>query len=651
MKNIEHFEIKSEIGRGGMATVYLAHDPRFDRDVAIKLLPREFLHDPQFKIRFEREAKTIAKLEHPAIVPVYDYGEIDGQPYLVMRYMQGGSLENRLEKGPLSVDEILKIIERIASALSEAHAQRVIHRDLKPGNILFDTRGDAYLSDFGIAKLQEASARITGSAIIGTPAYMSPEQVHGEEEIDGRSDVYALGIILYEMLTGQKPFKAETPAKLLMCHLLDPVPRILDEKDDLPPGIDGVTSRALAKEPDDRYSIATDLSEALRSVITGEKQIQQVTKEITEKLTREVPQTIKSKVRGKEEKGRSTFPIWGWVITGFILIGLLIGGGFFIRQGQAGKGPLAFLATSTPLPLPAFIPPEMTSPTSHSIATNPPTTIPTITHPPTPGIGSTIISPVDGSTMVYVPEGEFLMGSEDGFENKRPVHMVYLDAFWIDQTEVTNDMFAVFLNAQGNQMEGGENWLDVGDVDAQIIWEGGEWKPKSRYVYHPVIEVTWHGAQAYCEWAGKRLPTEAEWEKAARGLDGRAYPWGNQFDSSLVNLDDETSDDTKTIICTPSGCDGYSKTAPVGSFPSGASPYGAMDMAGNVWEWVFDWYDEEYYAVSPLNNPWGPSSGPAHVVRGGSWLNYENDARTTYREWLKTMTSSNGVGFRCVLLP
>lgn len=247
MKNIEHFEIKSEIGRGGMATVYLARDPRFDRDVAIKLLPREFLHDPQFKIRFEREAKTIAKLEHPAIVPVYDYGEVDGQPYLVMRYMRGGSLENRLEKGPLSVDKILKIIERIASALSEAHNQGVIHRDLKPGNILFDTRGDAYLSDFGIAKLQEASARITGSAIIGTPAYMSPEQVHGDEEIDGRSDVYALGIILYEMLTGQKPFKATTPAKLLMCHLLDPVPRVLDEKDDLPPGIDGVTSRALAK--------------------------------------------------------------------------------------------------------------------------------------------------------------------------------------------------------------------------------------------------------------------------------------------------------------------------------------------------------------------------------------------------------------------
>lgn len=261
-EKIGRYQIKQELGRGGMATVYLAHDPRFKRDVAIKVLPRQFTHDPTFRARFEREAQTIAHLEHPAIVPVYDFGEEDGQPYLVMRYLTGGSLADRLKDGPLPLLQSADVLQRIASALDRAHKQGVIHRDLKPGNILFDDENKAYLADFGIAKLALDTATLTGSGIIGTPAYMSPEQIKGED-IDGRSDIYTLGIILYEMLTGQQPYEAKTPMGVLYKHVHAPVPHITDKIDTFPLELDSTLSQALAKEPTDRFTTASLLAEAV----------------------------------------------------------------------------------------------------------------------------------------------------------------------------------------------------------------------------------------------------------------------------------------------------------------------------------------------------------------------------------------------------
>ena len=197
--NIGRYEILEQLGRGGMATVYRARDPRFEREVAIKLLPREFMHDPNFKARFVREAQTVARLEHPAIVPVHDFGEYEGQLYLVMRHMSGGSLADLIETGGLGLEQAAAVVLRVAAGLDYAHARGVIHRDLKPGNVLFDETGHAYLADFGIARLVEATLELTRSGVyIGTPAYMSPEQVRGDLELDGRSDVYALGIILFD---------------------------------------------------------------------------------------------------------------------------------------------------------------------------------------------------------------------------------------------------------------------------------------------------------------------------------------------------------------------------------------------------------------------------------------------------------------------
>lgn len=268
--HIGRYEIKSELGRGGMATVYKAHDPSFDREVAIKVLPREFLHDPQFRVRFEREIKTIAQMEHPAIVPVYDVGEDDGQPYFVMRNMTGGSLADQIKQGAFSVQDTARIIERIAKGLAYAHKKGIVHRDLKPGNVLFDDSGDPFISDFGVAKLADAAQNVTGSGVIGTPAYMSPEQAQSGK-VDGRSDIYALGAIIYEMLTGEHPYKADTPMGVVIKHITDPVPEILRDHPDVSPEVDEVVKKAMSKDPEQRYATTIELAKALNKAAFGDE--------------------------------------------------------------------------------------------------------------------------------------------------------------------------------------------------------------------------------------------------------------------------------------------------------------------------------------------------------------------------------------------
>ena len=264
---IGRYEVISEIGRGGMATVYEAHDPVFNRNVAIKMLPAELLHDPSFRVRFDREAKTIAALEHSAIVPVYDFGEHEGQPYFVMRLMSGKSLADRMAQGPLSLDEIVHIVSRVAAALDEAHSKEIVHRDLKPGNILFDPYGEPFLADFGISKLSQSATTLTGNAIVGTPAYMSPEQGQGEQDVDGRSDIYSLGVIVYEMLTGRVPFEADTPMGQVLKHITETPPSILEINKNVPPAVADVVERAMAKRKFARYDTAGQMAKALADAV------------------------------------------------------------------------------------------------------------------------------------------------------------------------------------------------------------------------------------------------------------------------------------------------------------------------------------------------------------------------------------------------
>ncbi|NJC98267.1 MAG: hypothetical protein C3F07_10465 [Anaerolineales bacterium] len=258
------YRIIGQIGEGGMATVYKAYQASMDRNVAIKVLPGQLAESAEFTQRFQQEARIIAKLEHPHILPVFDYGESEGVTYLVMRYLDAGTLRERMESGrPLPLDEIDRLFTQLAEALSYAHSFGIVHRDLKPSNALIDSQGNLFLTDFGIAKLLEsASPRLTQTdAIMGTPAYISPEQAQATA-VDQRSDIYSLGIILYEMVTGRVPYVAETPLAVILKHVSDPLPPPSTVKPDVPEAIERVVLKALAKNPNDRYTSVSEFLSA-----------------------------------------------------------------------------------------------------------------------------------------------------------------------------------------------------------------------------------------------------------------------------------------------------------------------------------------------------------------------------------------------------
>jgi tRNA A-37 threonylcarbamoyl transferase component Bud32 len=262
------YQIVEEIGTGGMAKVYKAYDPGTDRHVAIKVLPDHYSSDPVFRERFQREAKAIAKLEHVHILPIFGYGEENSRAYFVMRYMQTGTLGDTLTQGPLSLEEASRLLGQMAAALDAAHEQGIIHRDVKPSNILLDKHRNAYLSDFGIAKILEA-ADLTGSGIIGTPLYMSPEQCNGEKNLTNASDQYALAVILYQMITGSPPYEGDTPMAIIMKHVNSPLPDARSLRPDLPEAAARVIERALSKSPARRYASCSEMASEFAAVISG----------------------------------------------------------------------------------------------------------------------------------------------------------------------------------------------------------------------------------------------------------------------------------------------------------------------------------------------------------------------------------------------
>ncbi len=298
------------------------------------------------------------------------------------------------------------------------------------------------------------------------------------------------------------------------------------------------------------------------------------------------------------------------------------------------------IATATPKPAATDTPastedsvPSNTTPTRTPKSTDIPVKTPT----PALGIGSTRIRPTDEAVMVYVPAGEFMMGGDDGHSDEQPIHAVYLDEYWIDQTEVTNGMYAQCV-ADG----------DCRLPEVSKSYTRDSYYGNSAFDDYPVIEVSSDDAVAYCEWADGRLPTEAEWEKAASWDDdaqqAQVYPWGDDFDGTQLNFcDSNCSFDHKDGTVD----DGYEDTAPVGSYPDGVSPYGALDMAGNVWEWVNDFYDADYYEQQVYDNPTGPSDGSRMVLRGGSWGNVDSYVRAAIRGYYDPAERSDFLGFRC----
>ncbi|HOU00771.1 MAG TPA: bifunctional serine/threonine-protein kinase/formylglycine-generating enzyme family protein, partial [Anaerolineaceae bacterium] len=576
MTQLGKYELHEVIGRGGFGTVYRAIDASLGREVALKILHPQLTTDPDFLERFRNEARLVASLKSPYIITIYELGEEDGRVFIAMDYLPGGSLKQKLEKeGAITFDKTLKIIKQVCSGLEEAHEQGLVHRDVKPANILFDRKGNAVIGDFGLARAIQLSSTSAASSTggVGTPAYRAPELWIGKPPASMATDIYSLGCVFSEMLTGKVLFEGDTTDQILARHLnLGPSPPEIYPAG-VPPRIRSVIERAVNKEVTERYPSVADFEQALDEAVADDQKPPEIP--WTKPLPVEVP-VIPDKpedslgvskpqpVSTRKSKTGVWLAVGGGLALILLIIFCILGGWISsMINGAPSVGTEAYAATPAPTKTPVL------------------------------GVGSTMVSQVDGMTLVYVPAGEFTMGSPDGvgISDEHPQHQVYLDAYWIDQTEVTNAMYEECVN------DG-----DCTEPSSYSSYTRDSYYGNTQYADYPVIYVNWNQAQDYCEWAGRELPTEAQWEKAARGTDGRIYPWGDGSpDESLANFAGIIGDTTE-----------------VGSYPDGASPYGALDIAGNVWEWVLDRYGEAYYSDSLTSNPVGPSIGITRVLRGGS---------------------------------
>jgi serine/threonine protein kinase len=330
-KQFGPYQIVAPVGEGGMAAVYKAYQPSMERYVALKVLPRTYAEDPQFVSRFKREAKLLAQLQHPHILPVFDFGMAEGYTFIVMPFIQGGKLTDAMKGEPLPLARIRQVITQVGDALDYAHERGMIHRDVKPSNILIDERGNCLLTDFGLARMVEDSVNLTSSgAIMGTPAYMSPEQGSGQK-IDARSDIYSLGIVLFEMATGRVPYQAETPVAIVFKHIQDPLPLPRKVNPAIPEAVERVILKSLSKRPEDRYPTAGDMVQAIQLAIPADSDSKKST--VFKKSAKaETP----PKVTPEDElsptlvtKPKAGVPKWVWGLIGIVILALIIGGGYW----------------------------------------------------------------------------------------------------------------------------------------------------------------------------------------------------------------------------------------------------------------------------------------------------------------------------------
>jgi serine/threonine-protein kinase len=659
-KQIGRYKILKSIGEGGMASVYLAEDATLHRQVALKMIRTSEIPPsqlPRLQERFKREAEALARLsDDPGIVTVYDYGEYGNMPFMVMAYMPGGTLKDMLGE-PMDYKEAARLLLPVAEALSLAHSHNIIHRDIKPSNLLINRKGNLALADFGIAKALKVDGQtLTGTGMgVGTPEYMAPEQWKGEASL--QTDVYALGVVYYEMVTGIKPFAAETPSEVFLKQMTGtPVPP-QNLVPGLPHQVELVLTRAIAREPGDRIASMEAFCQALNLLAEGQLPAKQFFQELNDaspygdedftfdKMAPVVNGSLLSANPDRQgrqaigtafpasiqEKSSSIGATFGKIAAVYVAGAVVVIAIWAILTGLQGKGPLASLFNKERAQTVAAISMEATAvvpaPSQSEL-----TSAPLLNSEPSAMVVSELATPTaqvsHNDKMVLVPGGEFMMGTFSGDEDEKPAHTVYLDAFQVDIHEVTNHQYRQCVDA------------GVCNPPENAVFL------VSDYSQHPVVNVSWQDAEDYCEWAGKRLPTEAEWEKAARGTDQRTYPWGNDpLDGIHANFADKNS---FVNWADPDIDDGYSQTSPVGSFPAGASPYGALDMAGNVWEWVADWYDKNYYSQSPYENPQGPGKMPYKVIRGGSWETRAWICRAVNRGADAPESKWPNLGFRCV---
>jgi len=619
------YRLQQRIGFGGMGAVYYGHDLLIDRPVAVKELRREYARDDLIRRRFVREARAAGGLSHPHIVTVYDLVEQDDTLFIVMEYLDGGTLLDRMAEGSggrIDVAFGLEVARQALLGLEAAHDAGLVHRDIKPGNLLFDHRGVVKIADFGVVRARDddMTALTSTGGHPGTLVYMAPEQIDGAE-VEGRSDVYALAAVLYEALAGVRYFERhglKRSERALMDAICDAPPIALREhvpyvaKD-----VEAVIMRALAKALDDRPRAREMAAEIARIQQTPKAPPEIVVPGGEGGAQAEPPAKPESdpyaETRPSTRHRREAPPI-------------------------PPAEPREDLVDEQPTQ-PRQRPPTQPVLVLEVLGQEPPTPAPTTgrrVEPARPE--NTERRERDGASVIRIPAGAFTMGGEDA-SDQMPIRTVRLDAFTIDRAPVTVGRYRQFLEAIAREgppvvplirrlFKGGKDHRPTG-------WDTDEFRELCRTDDHPVVLVDWFDACAYAKWVGARLPTEAEWERAARGGgDARLHPWG-----------DEPVDDSRAVF----GRQTYGPE-PVGSRPLGASPDGVLDVVGNVWEWCADRYHPDAYRTLPDDNPSLGVTTEATVrgvKRGASWTNAWHSIRVTKRGFEHLTARRDNLGFRC----
>ncbi|MEW5872545.1 MAG: bifunctional serine/threonine-protein kinase/formylglycine-generating enzyme family protein [Chloroflexota bacterium] len=617
----QRYRIVKLLGQGGFGAVYRAWDLALKRPCAVK---ENLAVTAEAQRQFEREARLLANLSHPNLPRVIDHFSLPGQgQYLVMDFVEGQDLDELMQQagGPLPEARLLPWIGQICEALEYLHRQNpaIIHRDIKPGNIRITPQGQAMLVDFGIAKIYDPRAKTTVGARAVTPGY-SPTEQYGQGSTDARTDIYALGATLYNLLTNQ------TPVESVQRTLGAPLPAPSQYNPHISPNTEHVVLHAMALLPEQRFA---SIGEFRRSLVHGDQAPQVLrTAQMAAPQTASYSPPVSSTARMPVAPAPTTAAPaptavrqvpWGWIGAGVIMllvvsVALLAGGGLTSESARA----TSLARTATALALNPTSAPAVPSDTpSPEVGHTPASFTSTPYHPPTetPYLPPSETPYMPPSETAYVPPtatpwptdtpptapqiGDSQVSSVDGMQ------MIYVGGFWIDRTEVTNAMYALCVRAGAcpPPAEASSNTRD-------------DYYGSSSYANYPVVKINVKQASAYCAWAGRRLPTTAEWQKAAGKQSGSTYPWGNDIDCNYANI--KMGDN----FC-------VGDTSAVGSYPLGASPVGALDMAGNVFEWVSD------------------RCSQGNTVLGGCWNDGPEAARLDATYCRTPDSTSSKLGFRC----
>ena len=683
------YRITRKLGEGGMGAVFQAVNQEIGRTAAIKVLHAQFAQNPQFATRFLNEAKAANAIDHPGVVEIYEFNRLpDGTTFIVMEFLAGESLAKRLQNGPLGLDT-LRIARQIASVLAAAHDKNIVHRDLKPDNVIMVKDPEApggeraKVLDFGIAKLaEEQNLKTQANSVLGTPAYMAPEQCRGASGVTAKSDVYALGVLMYEMLAGQLPFQGEGLGDIMMKHLTEEPASLRQRQPSVSEPIAALVHRMLSKKPDDRPTMREVIAETERlgaqrtGVMSafGEPLPLGNNRPATLALDPPpggTPQTLA--LSDSRPKSTTTTVSAGQqgtsipkpaLFAGVAGLVLLIGVGGFL-SGRKRKPPVVPQSSTMRI-------------RTDRKQTNSQTTLEVRKPSPVPV----------PQGMAFVPGGRLSLGSTDGdidlafklcqkrgtncrrdvFERETPQHVVVVRNLFLDETEITTDQFVSWLsNLKGLKADkkkqiwiGKTLLLSVGESSGvSVSGKKLTFATREGFSKKPISQVSWHAAKQFCEAQGKRLPTEAEWELAARGLVQRTFPWGDNHPKCA-----EVAFARDPELPPSARCRNLESTAdPVGRAVQDRTVDGVSDLGGNVSEWTSDLFMDHYAPCAgackdpqvggePLASPGKgkkTKKGPPilRVVRGGHFNQSMDGCRSAGRNRFTEETLLPSIGFRC----